>query len=93
MRPDMDVDMMNRDFRGPPPMEMRGGQDMRGPPGSEMMGQRDFRGGAPSSMERDDMRMREMRGPPPEKGLFCCFSLVSQIYFASSFFEECDLFY
>jgi len=67
MRPDMDVDLMNRDFRGPPAMEIRGGQDLRGPPGAEVMGQRDFRGGPPTSMERDEMCMRDMRGPPQDK--------------------------
>lgn len=64
----MDVDAVNRDFRGPVPMEMRNRPDVRGPAGSEMMDPRDFRGGPPS-MERDEMRMREMRGPPPENGL------------------------
>ena len=76
MRPDMDVEMVNRDFRGAPPMEMRGGPDMRGPGGPDMMGPRDFRGGPPPSMEREEMRMREMRGPPPEKGLYTIFYLL-----------------
>ena len=79
----MDVDLMNRDFRGPPAMEIRGGQDLRGPPGAEVMGQRDFRGGPPTSMERDEMRMRDMRGPPQDKGLysvaFCCLAFLLKL--------------
>ena len=63
----MDIDV-KREFRGPPPMEMRG--EVRGPPGPEMMDPREFRGGPPPPMDRDEMRMREMRGPPPDKGWF-----------------------
>ena len=81
MRSDIDVDMMSRDFRGPPPMEIRGGQDMRAPPSSDMMGQREFRGGPPPSMERDEIRMREMRGPPPEKGFVPSFSSYVLVIF------------
>ena len=78
MRSDIDADMIGRDFRGPPPMEMRGGQDMRAPPGPEMIGQREFRGGPPPSMERDEIRMREIRGPPPEKG-FCSIIFILRL--------------
>lgn len=78
MRPDLEIDSGSRDFRGPPPMEMRGRPDMRGPGGSDMMDPREFRGGPPS-MERDEMRMREMRGPSQDKGLYIPNSLVFSI--------------
>ncbi len=50
--------MMKREFHGPP-IEMRGPPEVRGPPVSEM-DVREFRG---QPMDREEMRLMEMRGP------------------------------